>query len=241
MEPELIIGDKIIVFKPFIGARIFNFLDNMDEYKSSTYRLMGIGNIKKKDILVFNYPYPNDQSVLEMNMMFYNVKRCVGVPGDSILYLDGYHYIIDVDNGSTKEKIMNRIIRDEENASYFSSDLKLGLKENIEAFYIPKKGDTMKINQGNYSLYKNLIEWEQKSTLQYRDSLFYLGGKVLQEYYFQNNYYFMMGDNEKNSQDSRLWGFLPDEFIVGKAWFVWQSIDLDSNKFRWDRFLKKIN
>ena len=96
------------------------------------------------------------------------------------------------------------------------------------------------MNRTNYLLYRKLIEWEQKGSLKYQDSAVFLNGKTIESYRFQKNYYFMAGDKGANSQDSRYWGLLPEEYIVGKAVRIWKSVAPYTKKFRWDRFLKKI-
>ena len=103
--------------------------------------------------------------------------------------------------------------------------------------YIPVKGDSVTLDRTNFRLYKKLIEWEQQGSLQYKDSTTFLNGKPIYGYRFQENYYFMTGDKGMNSQDSRYWGLLPEEYIVGKAWIIWKSVDPYTDKFRWDRSL----
>jgi signal peptidase I len=71
----------------------------------------------------------------------------------------------------------------------------------------------------------------------------FIDGKEMTQYTFKQNYYFMMGDNRHNSLDSRYWGFVPEDHIVGKAFFIWLSIDRNAdfiNKIRWSRFFKLI-
>ena len=97
------------------------------------------------------------------------------------------------------------------------------------------------MNRTNFVLYKKLIEWEQQGTLEYKDSTSFLNGKPIDVYRFLKNYYFMAGDNGMNSQDSRYWGMLPEEYIVGKAWIIWKSVDPYTEKFRWERFMKIIH
>ena len=104
-----------------------------------------------------------------------------------------------------------------------------------------KKGDSITLDRTNFRLYKKLIEWEQQGSLQYKDSTIFLNGTPINGYRFQKNYYFMAGDNGMNSQDSRYWGLLPEEYIVGKAWIIWKSVDPYTDKFRWNRFLKVIH
>ena len=96
------------------------------------------------------------------------------------------------------------------------------------------------MNRTNYLLYKKVIEWEQQGELSYQDSVVYLNQEPISTYRFRKNYYFMGGDNGVNSQDSRYWGLLPEEYIVGKVWKIWKSIDPYTDEFRWDRFLKTV-
>ncbi len=117
------------------------------------------------------------------------------------------------------------------------------LSWNIRQFgplYLPKEGDEIRMNRTNYLLYKKVIEWEQQGELSFQDSVVYLNQKPISTYRFRKNYYFMGGDNGVNSQDSRYWGLLPEEYIVGKVWKIWKSIDPYTDEFRWDRFLKTV-
>lgn len=107
-------------------------------------------------------------------------------------------------------------------------------------FYIPGKGDKIELNRTNTILYRKVIEWEQKDTLNITKNGVYLANHKINTYTFRKNYYFMAGDRVEDSQDSRYWGLLPEEYIVGKAWIIWRSTDLEG-KFRWNRFLKTIN
>lgn len=105
---------------------------------------------------------------------------------------------------------------------------------------IPKKGQTVMMNRTNCLLYRQLIGWEQKKKLRIKDGQIVLGDSVITQYRFKKNYYFVSGDNMANSQDSRYWGMLPEEYIVGKAARVWYSEDKFTEKPRWDRIMKKI-
>ena len=96
------------------------------------------------------------------------------------------------------------------------------------------------MNEINYILYKRLIEWEQKKIVQLVNGKVLLGNTAINSYQFIKNYYFVSGDNIMHSRDSRYWGMLPEEYIVGKATRIWNSKDRYTEKTRWDRIMMKI-
>jgi|SRR5690554_4504138 len=104
---------------------------------------------------------------------------------------------------------------------------------------IPQKGLTIPLNRENLSLYHRTISIYEKNDLQVKGSEIYINGQVAHEYTFKQDYYFMMGDNRHNSEDSRFWGFVPEDHVVGKAWMVWMCIQPGVG-FRFDRLLKFI-
>lgn len=89
-------------------------------------------------------------------------------------------------------------------------------------------------------LYKNVIEWEQGGKVRSEDNKIYLNDRIITGYRFRKNYYFVAGDKAENSKDSRYWGLLPEEYIVGKAWRIWKSVDEMQGKTRWNRVWKKV-
>ena len=107
--------------------------------------------------------------------------------------------------------------------------------DNYGPIYIPKKGDQIILNDSTLALYKNVIEHYESYELKKSDTV----------YTFQMDYYWMMGDNRHNSQDSRAWGFVPENHVVGKPIFRWLSVDLGANKIynkiRWKRMFKTIH
>lgn len=106
--------------------------------------------------------------------------------------------------------------------------------------YIPKKDDQIKLDTLNYYLYERAIrEYENNPGFERRGNQFYMDGEEITHYTFKMNYYFMMGDNRHYSSDSRFWGFVPEDHIVGKALFVWLSIDKGKG-VRWNRIFKGI-
>lgn len=245
MEPGLTTGDNILVWKPTIGPRIFNLFASMRNEQTEIYRIPGFKKIKRNDILVFNFPHPNGWDKIEMHILKYYIKRCIGLPGDTLSIQNGFFHVegIQIPLGNIVSQNMIATTDKFEDGIFHSFPFDSIIDWNIKDFgplYIPSKGDSITLNKTNTLLYKKLIEWEQKGNLQYKDSISVLNGIPINGYRFKKNYYFMAGDNGMNSQDSRYWGILPEEYIVGKAWIIWKSVDPYTDKFRWDRFMKII-
>ena len=117
-------------------------------------------------------------------------------------------------------------------------------KDNFGPIVIPQKGQTVEINDSTIVLYDKIIKNYELNDLQVKDGKVYINGQVADQYTFQMDYYFMMGDNRHNSADSRFWGFVPENHIVGRTLFVWLSLDkfksLGEGKIRWNKMFKKI-
>jgi len=114
-------------------------------------------------------------------------------------------------------------------------------EDNFGPLYIPKKGATVKLTLKNLPIYKRLIRVYEKNDLKVANGKIYINGKEANSYTFKMNYYWMMGDNRYNSADSRYWGFVPEDHIVGKVKLIWFSVDKDKDlfhKIRWNRIFK---
>ena len=143
--------------------------------------------------------------------------------------------------------IVEKIV-DKENAydmSIFPHDSRyLWNKDNFGPIVIPQKGQTVEINDSTIVLYDKIIKNYELNDLQLKDGKVYINGQVADSYTFQMDYYFMMGDNRHNSADSRFWGFVPENHIVGRTLFVWLSLDkfktIGEGKIRWNKMFKKI-
>lgn len=109
--------------------------------------------------------------------------------------------------------------------------------DNYGPLTIPKAGATVTLNRQNLSLYQRIITVYEGHTLSLQDNDILVDGKKTNNYTFKYNYYWMMGDNRHNSQDSRFWGFVPETYVVGKASFIWFSWE---NGPRWKRLFSNI-
>ncbi len=115
--------------------------------------------------------------------------------------------------------------------------------DNFGPVWIPKKGATININTGNIALYRKVIGEYERNILEERDGKIIVNGKEVSTYTFKMDYYFMMGDNRHNSADSRFWGFVPEDHVVGKAVFIWMSWDTKGSflqKIRWNRLFNFV-
>jgi signal peptidase I len=111
--------------------------------------------------------------------------------------------------------------------------------DNFGPIWIPKKGETVNLNLDNLPLYRRIIDVYEENELQVKDNTILINGNPATSYTFKMDYYWMMGDNRYNSADSRYWGYVPEDHVVGKASIVWLSLDKNKNflsKIRWKRF-----
>ena len=116
-------------------------------------------------------------------------------------------------------------------------------RDNFGPLWIPSKGATVELTLENLPLYSRIITSYEGNTLEVRDGKIYINTEETQSYTFSQDYYFMMGDNRHNSLDSRYWGFVPVDHIVGKPALIWLSIDGNKkfpNSIRWRRFFKFV-
>ncbi len=229
------------------------------------------------------------------------VKRCVGLPGDSLkiidnqLYVNGvaqkhhvgiqFNYGVNTQGMQINEQVFKDLnIRKEDR--HYNGDMYLmpltdekvnklkalsivkGISQynipkgewessiyprdrrypwnqsNFGPIWIPKKGATVSINIDNLPLFRRIIQTYENNTLLVKDSAIYINGALATSYTFKMDYFFMMGDNRHNSADSRYWGFVPEDHIVGKPILVWLSLDEDGTfpfNIRWRRFFKMVD
>ena len=235
------------------------------------------------------------------------VKRCVGLPGqtlqikDRTVYLDGvenkfaenvqFSYFVKLNNMSvydfmgdqmdelrhelqiTKEDItqlgnygfmpLTRYAAQELKRRGIASEVKVvtdrdiatgdvypqngnlhWTRDNYGPVWIPKKGESIELTLDNIAIYERPIRAYEKNELEVRDGKIFINGKETKSYTFKMDYYWMMGDNRHNSADSRYWGFVPEDHIVGKPVFIWWSSDPDRHGFsgiRWNRLFTMVD
>ncbi|MBQ8500913.1 MAG: signal peptidase I [Bacteroides sp.] len=117
--------------------------------------------------------------------------------------------------------------------------------DNYGPIWIPKKGETITLTDDNLPIYERCITAYEGNRLEVKEDGFYINGEKTDQYTFGMDYYWMMGDNRDNSADSRFWGFVPEDHVVGKPIVVWLSLDKDrgwlDGKIRWNRLFKWVH
>ncbi|MDD3908262.1 MAG: signal peptidase I [Bacteroidales bacterium] len=246
MEPAILPGEYILVNKLTLGPRIFKNFKFMDGEKIETKRFHGLRKVKRNDVLVFNFPY-SDWNVLKMDPNMFYVKRCVAIPGDSFFIENGFYKV----KGSTEtlgclkyQKEISLHGKEDFPSSTFncfpSDEIHHWNMLNFGPLYVPKSNDHLTITEKNIALYKNLIQYETDKIISVKGNTIFLDGKILKSYTFKLNYYFMAGDYVFDSKDSRYWGLLPEDHIVGKASIIWKSRDPITGNYRFKRFFKAV-
>jgi signal peptidase I len=139
---------------------------------------------------------------------------------------------------------LNKYVKNDSKNIYPFSPRYNWTKDNFGPMYVPKKGATVEITNKTEPIYRRLIEVYEENTFEQKDGLFYINGEQTTTYTFKMNYYWMMGDNRDNSADARMWGFVPEDHVVGKPIFVLFSTDKDKSFFegiRFNRIFKKVH
>ncbi|MBN1144223.1 MAG: signal peptidase I [Bacteroidales bacterium] len=246
MSPSLYPGDFIIVDKISYGPRTIDFQKLIKE-KILDYRLCkGIDNPQKGDVVVFNYPdYSNFKHL--NNVSFYGtimIKRCFGEPGDTVLIKVDCN-ISDTNGFDAYNKYTSgEIVFDElKRTRLFPYDSALNWTVSCYGpLWVPCKFAIINTTLSFMEYYRDQIIYEGFKMEVKNDSV------ILNNIYhlsltFNNDYYFMVGDNWYNSYDSRYWGFVPEKNIIGKAVLVLFALDPFKpwyKKFKWNRFMRRI-
>lgn len=224
MMPTLEPQCKVIVNKLIMGPRIytdFNFRTNGQELKA--FRLRGLRPLRHNDIVVFNFPLHRDRLSFVINHVY--CKRVIGLPGDTISAVNGYFQnnnfkgILGCIKKQRQLEGKNEVSLRKYGAYNIAprdSHFDWNIKE-WGPLYVPRKGDVINMTPYMAVLYQKVLEWEtgEKITWDWETGMVYSGGERLRKHCFQHDYYHLCGDYALDSFDSRYWGFVPEEYIVG--------------------------
>ncbi len=231
MENTLLVGDFLLVNKFLYGAPI----------PFSDHRLPALKAVEAGDVVVFKFPRDKETNF---------IKRCVATPGQTIEIKNKVVYVDEVEQPLPAEAKLGSDLEpsgktDRAIFPFYSTFN----RDNYGKVRVPKKGDTLTLNEQSFYLYKSLLEYESHSVALMGGTV-YVDGKPTTTYQVEQNYYFMLGDNRDNSHDSRYWGFVPESHIIGAALMIYWSWNPDvplSNIFekiqtiRWERIGRIIH
>jgi signal peptidase I len=213
MAPTLVPGDRVWVNKLLFGARIYKSLNFEDHAPLKCFRLPGFRKIKPGDVICFNYPLGYDEwTVIEFKINYVYCKRVVGTPGDTIGIEDGitwnnnYEGTIGVlDKQMDIQNMPDSILWLRTIVGTMPFTRPMWTIKNFGPMYVPKKGVTIELDSIGRAIYGPVILYETGSW----------PADDMTSHTFQHDYYFAFGDNSVESQDSRYWGFIPEDFIIG--------------------------
>ncbi|RFC53961.1 signal peptidase I [Brumimicrobium aurantiacum] len=179
---------------------------------------------------------------LEIDRDYYNNGRIMNLTATELEalkenYPDAQFELINPKRQNVAEQTASQKIN---NLNYYPKSLAhSNTVSNFESFWVPKKGETIELNAHNVAWYERVITAYELHTFEEKDGEYFIDGKEATDYTFELDYYWMMGDNRYNSADSRVWGFVPEDHIVGRASMVWYSSDPNGG-VRTERLFTKI-
>lgn len=222
MEHTLEVGDFLFANKFIYGVQTPQRIPFTD-YRLRSFHFPSFRSPQHGDVVVFQLPaYAHDLPAT--NTPAY-VKRCVGVPGDSIsmvnkkLIID--HIVVSpAASGMTSTRPM--LPKDFGDSRIFPAGSKFN-QDNYGPVRVPRSGDTLWLGNHEFTFVRNIIEHEGHDVRLNENREISIDGVRREFYVVDKNYYFMLGDNRDNSFDSRFWGFVPEDLIIGKAMMIYWS------------------
>ncbi len=198
----------------------------------------------------FYYIVDTNGKRLDENSIYnrYHVRR-----GEAGMTRDRKKYILNMDEENAKALAKNPVVKSitrrlspkgkKENVFPKTTSLDWN-KDNFGPIYIPEAGKTVTLNKETLPLYRRIIREYEHNTLTTENGKIFINGEETNQYTFKQNYYWMMGDNRHNSEDSRYWGYVPFDHVVGKpvfVWFSWDSYGKGLDKVRWERLFTVVH
>ncbi len=227
MEKTILVGDRLFINKFVFGISTPTYIP-FTNIELPHFRLPAIREPKRNEILVFRYP--GDQNQLKYDKIEFWVKRCLAIPGDTLQIKDKVVYV----NGKRspiphdilyKLKPINK--KGNKNYEIFPPSQNWN-EDNYGPIVIPKKGDKIELTTENIDDWKTIINREfGKEIVKEKDGQIEINGKIQNEYVLKKDYYFMIGDNRDDSYDSRFWGLVPRDNIVGTPLIIYWSWNSD--------------
>jgi len=238
MEGTILVGDFVLVNKFIFGSSSPKYIP-FTEVEIPYFRLPAIREPRRKDIVVFEYPGDRDQLVPNELGVNY-VKRCIGLPGDTVQIINKVVFV----NG--KEfwipphiKYLNPYAKPKEYVEprIFPKGMPWN-EDNYGPLIVPKKGYRIRLTPDNVEQWRSIIDREYgKRVVDIEGNVVTIEGMPVTYYTLKKDYYFMMGDNRDDSLDSRFWGFVSRDMIVGEAFITLFSWDRD---IPFSQFIKLI-
>lgn len=241
MEASLEAGDFIVVNK-FLFPRQAPLMIPFSDVGIPFTEWEGSAKPGRNSIIVFKFPEGRKDD--PANPAY--VKRLVGLPGDTVVIKAGVVFVNGVKlpqpyglkKGKTK-------VKNDNNSQLFPGDEEWS-EDWYGPLYVPKKGDTIALNISSFIQWEDVIRGEQGDTSFYvQGHDFMLNGKKINRYVVQKDYYFVLGDNRDNSLDSRYWGYVPYDNLIGEVSFIYWSVDPFSTGLtswlRFNRFFKVVD
>ena len=223
MENTLQIGDFLLVNKLAYGLHTPRRIP-FTTTSLSSFTLPLFRTVHRGDVIVFEFPGHRNEVKPSESVNY--IKRCIGLPGDTIEIRSGKVF---VNRNETSFPLHGRRTIHaadktfQRNAEMFPESSTFS-DVNYGPVVVPKRGDTIKIDPASYSLWHIFIEREGH-TIQFDADAILIDGTQESSYCVQQDYYFVLGDNRDNSMDSRYWGFVPADHLLGEAFFIYWSWD----------------